>query len=77
MADLPEHARYVILGAGIHGLSTSMHLAQKLRAKGITVGAGGRRIVFVDELPTNPSGKVLKRELLAAYARPRNDPSSS
>lgn len=27
-----------------------------------------RRIVFVDALPTNPSGKVLKRELLAAYA---------
>jgi acyl-CoA synthetase (AMP-forming)/AMP-acid ligase II len=26
-----------------------------------------RRIVFVDELPTNPSGKVLKRELLARY----------
>ena len=24
-----------------------------------------RRIVFVDELPTNPSGKVVKRELLA------------
>jgi acyl-coenzyme A synthetase/AMP-(fatty) acid ligase len=24
-----------------------------------------RRIHFVDELPTNPSGKVLKRELLA------------
>ena len=26
-----------------------------------------RRIVFVDELPINPSGKVLKRELLAQY----------
>ena len=26
-----------------------------------------RRIVFVDELPINPSGKVLKRELLARY----------
>jgi fatty-acyl-CoA synthase len=27
-----------------------------------------RRIVFVDALPTNPSGKVLKRELIARYA---------
>jgi long-chain acyl-CoA synthetase len=27
-----------------------------------------RRIVFVDSLPTNPSGKVLKRELIARYA---------
>jgi acyl-CoA synthetase (AMP-forming)/AMP-acid ligase II len=25
--------------------------------------------VFVDELPINPSGKVLKRELLAQYAQ--------
>ncbi len=28
-----------------------------------------RRVVFVDELPINPSGKVLKRELLAQYAQ--------
>ena len=28
-----------------------------------------RRIVFVDALPTNPSGKVVKRELLADQAR--------
>jgi len=27
-----------------------------------------RRIEFIDALPTNPSGKVLKRELLARYA---------
>jgi len=26
-----------------------------------------KRYVFMDELPTNPSGKVLKRELLAAH----------
>ena len=28
-----------------------------------------RRIVFVDELPINPSGKVVKRELLAQYGQ--------
>jgi acyl-CoA synthetase (AMP-forming)/AMP-acid ligase II len=27
-----------------------------------------RRIIFVDRLPTNPSGKVLKRELIARYS---------
>jgi fatty-acyl-CoA synthase len=26
-----------------------------------------KRVVFVDELPTNPSGKVLKRELVARF----------
>jgi acyl-CoA synthetase (AMP-forming)/AMP-acid ligase II len=26
-----------------------------------------KKILFLDELPTNPSGKVLKRELVAAY----------
>src|SRR5688572_1843653 len=45
MTRLPSHARFVILGAGIHGLSTSMHLAQKLRAKGVSVGPGGQGIV--------------------------------
>ncbi|MEP7208555.1 MAG: long-chain-fatty-acid--CoA ligase [Casimicrobiaceae bacterium] len=33
-----------------------------------------RRIVFVDALPTNPSGKVLKRELLERYRE--TDPGS-
>jgi len=49
MTRLPSHARFVILGAGIHGLSTSMHLAQKLRAKGVSVGPGGQRIVVLDK----------------------------
>ena len=30
-----------------------------------------RRVVFVDALPLNPSGKVLKRELVARYAEER------
>ena len=49
MPPLPSAARYVIIGAGIHGLSTAMHLAQKLRARGSTVGANGTRIVVLDK----------------------------
>ena len=49
MPRLPDRADYVIIGAGIHGLSTSMHLAQKLKAKGKVVGAGGVRIVVLDK----------------------------
>ncbi len=49
MASLPQSARYVIIGAGIHGLSTAMHLAGRLRAKGETIGAGSNRIVVLDK----------------------------
>ncbi|MEO5766123.1 MAG: FAD-dependent oxidoreductase, partial [Casimicrobiaceae bacterium] len=49
MPALPSHAPYVIIGAGIHGLSTALHLAQKLAARGTTVGAQGTRIVVLDK----------------------------
>ena len=49
MPALPSHAHYVIIGAGIHGLSTAMHLAQKLKARGTAIGARGTRIVVVDK----------------------------
>ena len=32
--SIPEKADYVIIGAGIHGLSTAYHLAAKLKAQG-------------------------------------------
>lgn len=31
---MTQHSRYVIIGAGIHGLSTAWHLARRLRASG-------------------------------------------
>src|SRR4029079_4637341 len=49
MPRLPDRADYVIIGAGIHGLSTSMHLAQKLKSLGKTVGPAGVRIVVLDK----------------------------
>ena len=43
---LPAHARFVVIGAGIHGLSTAYHLAKALEADGS--GWGGD-IVVVDK----------------------------
>ncbi len=42
----PEHARYVIIGAGIHGLSTAWHLARELAAQGL---GSGEDVVVVDK----------------------------
>jgi methylglutamate dehydrogenase subunit A len=34
MSKLPESIKYVVMGAGIHGLSTAWHLAMELKARG-------------------------------------------
>src|SRR5215470_8239888 len=36
---IPAHARYVVIGAGMHGLSTAWHLARELEARGRGSGA--------------------------------------
>lgn len=43
---LPTHSKYLIIGAGIHGLSTAYHLALELKAKG---QGGGKDILVVDK----------------------------
>ncbi len=43
---MPTRAKTVIIGAGIHGLSTAWHLAAKLEAKG---QGGGQDIVVLDK----------------------------
>ncbi len=43
---LPEHADFVIIGAGIHGLSTAWRLAQRLEAEG---SSPAERIVVLDK----------------------------
>lgn len=43
---LPTHSRYVIVGAGIHGLSTAWHLARELRARGL---GGGEDVLVLDK----------------------------
>jgi len=46
MTSLPPSARYVIVGAGVHGLSTAWHLAMELEAGG---RGSGRDIVLLDK----------------------------
>lgn len=43
---LPAHIKYLVIGAGIHGLSTAWHLARKLRAQG---KGTGKDILVIDK----------------------------
>jgi methylglutamate dehydrogenase subunit A len=43
---IPARSRFVIVGAGIHGLSTAWHLARELRARRV---GGGEDIVVLDK----------------------------
>src|ERR1700739_4755281 len=45
MTSIPASSRYVIVGAGIHGLSTAWHLARELKARGLS----GDDIVVLDK----------------------------
>jgi glycine/D-amino acid oxidase-like deaminating enzyme len=44
--ELPKSARFVVIGAGVHGLSTAYHLACELKARGAGSGAD---VVVVDK----------------------------
>ena len=43
---LPEQSRYVIVGAGIHGLSTAWHLAKELETRG---RGSGEDVIVLDK----------------------------
>lgn len=43
---LPSHVKYLIIGAGVHGLSTAYHLARELKARG---KGSGSDILVVDK----------------------------
>ena len=43
---LPSHVKYVIIGAGIHGLSTAWHLGENLRKSG---RGSGKDILVIDK----------------------------
>src|SRR5215813_8430824 len=44
--EIPGHTRYLIIGAGVHGLSTAYHLALELKSRGKGRGAD---ILIVDK----------------------------
>jgi len=44
--SIPKHSKYLVIGAGIHGLSTAYHLALQLKARGI---GSGKDIVIIDK----------------------------
>jgi methylglutamate dehydrogenase subunit A len=44
VTSIPASSRYIIIGAGIHGLSTAWHLAKELKARGL--GGGGDILVL-------------------------------
>jgi len=46
MSNVPKSAKYVIVGAGVHGLSTAWHLAMELKARG---RGSGEDVVVLDK----------------------------
>jgi glycine/D-amino acid oxidase-like deaminating enzyme len=46
MSKIPESVKYVVIGAGVHGLSTAWHLAMELEARG---EGSGRDVVVLDK----------------------------
>jgi glycine/D-amino acid oxidase-like deaminating enzyme len=46
MSDLPASSRFVVVGAGIHGLSTAYHLAKELRVRNL---GSGKEIVVLEK----------------------------
>ncbi len=46
MSSLPSSAPYVVVGAGIHGLSTAYHLAKELGSRGL---GSGRDVVVLEK----------------------------
>src|ERR671922_2012463 len=42
----PTHAKYVVIGAGIHGLSSAWHLAENLRKSG---KGSGKDVLVLDK----------------------------
>ena len=42
----PSHTKYLVIGAGIHGLSTAFHLARELKCRG---RGSGEDVLVVDK----------------------------
>ena len=51
----PKHSKYIIIGAGIHGLSTAFHLASELKARKLG-GATDIIVLDKDDIASGASG---------------------
>ena len=65
--SIPNASKYVIIGAGIHGLSTAYHLALELKKRNL---GGGEDILVIDNclLYTSPSPRDLSTSRMPSSA---------
>ena len=65
----PSSTKYAIIGAGIHGLSTALHLAEMLKASG---KGSGEDILVVDKersAPAPPASPVASSATIISNPR--------
>src|SRR5438034_339700 len=82
-ASVPSSAKYLIIGAGVHGLSTAYHLARELKArkkgsgadilvvdkKGVGAGASGIACGVVRNNYFQPAMRELMAHSVAVWER--------
>ena len=62
--SIPNASKYVIIGAGIHGLSTAYHLALELKKRNL---GGGEDILVIDKSGVTRIQRLLKIEFPLAF----------
>src|SRR5438094_3707860 len=65
---LPTTSRYVVVGAGIHGLSTACHLAKELRAR--RSGSGADIVVLEKSSPGSGASGIACGVVRNNYLQP-------
>src|SRR3954451_3509459 len=65
---LPSRSSYVVVGAGIHGLSTAYHLAKELRTRGL--GSGADVVVLDKSKPGAGASGIAHRLVRNNYVPP-------
>ena len=64
----PKKAKYVIIGAGIHGLSTAWHLAEKIKNSGN--GTNNESTMIDHNSPHEASTSTASRVMIDIMALP-------
>ena len=66
---LPARSPYVVVGAGMHGLSTAYHLARELRQRGL--GSGADVVVLDKSSPGSGASGIACGVVRNNYFQPR------